>query len=153
MPDQTASAARPTVAIASDHAGYALKTEIIRLFSDRVQWLDLGTHSSESVDYPDYGYELGRTLTDGRAARGVVLCGSGVGMSIALNRFPKVRAALCGDATTARLARLHNDANVLALGARIIGLAVAIDCVEAFLTTPFEGGRHEKRVEKLSTKP
>lgn len=149
MPDQTASAAPPTVAIASDHAGYRLKSDLIRLFSGRVEWLDLGTHSEQSVDYTDYGYSMGRALLEGRANRGVVICGSGVGISIAVNRFPQVRAALCTDATTARLARLHNDANVLALGARIIGLAVATDCVEAFLTTPFEGGRHEKRVEKL----
>lgn len=139
----------PSVVIASDHAGYGLKADVMRLFSGRAEWIDLGTHSTDPVDYPDYGYAVGRAISDGRAGLGVVICGSGVGVSIAANRFPAVRAALCADATTARLARRHNDANVLALGARIVGIAVAVECVEAFLTTAFEGGRHEIRVEKL----
>ncbi|MCB9978829.1 MAG: ribose 5-phosphate isomerase B [Rhodospirillales bacterium] len=149
MPERTERLAEHPVAIASDHAGYGLKSDLIRLFSGRVAWLDLGTHSDESVDYPDYGYAVGRAIVEGRASRGVVICGSGVGISIAANRFPGVRAALCVDSTTARLARLHNDANVLALGARIVGIAVATDCLEVFLATEFEGGRHKRRVEKL----
>lgn len=153
MPERTDRLAEHPVAIASDHAGYALKSDLVRLFSGRVEWLDLGTHSDESVDYPDYGYAMGRAISEGRARLGIVICGSGVGISIAANRFLKVRAALCADATTARLARLHNDANVLALGARIVGIAVATECVEAFLATAFEGGRHKMRVEKLCAKP
>lgn len=138
------------IAIASDHAGYELKQllgeELKRL---GYQVLDLGTNGAESVDYPDYGYKLAEAVSEGRAGRGVVVCGTGIGISMAANRVPKVRAALCHDVTSTRLARLHNDANVLALGARLIGGEVAKDCLKAFLDTAFEGGRHEKRVAKL----
>jgi ribose 5-phosphate isomerase B len=138
------------IAIASDHAGYELKQllgeELKRL---GYQVLDLGTNGAESVDYPDYGYKLAEAVSEGRAGCGVVVCGTGIGISMAANRVPKVRAALCHDVTSTRLARLHNDANVLALGARLIGGEVAKDCLKAFLDTAFEGGRHEKRVAKL----
>ncbi|MFB3102581.1 MAG: ribose 5-phosphate isomerase B [Alphaproteobacteria bacterium] len=140
-----------TVALASDHAGFALKeelkTEITRLGLD---YLDLGTDSSGSVDYPDFGRAVADALIEGRADRGVIVCGTGIGISIAANRVNGVRAAVCHDATTARLAREHNDANVLALGARIVGTEVAKDCLHAFLSATFDGGeRHQRRVDKL----
>jgi ribose 5-phosphate isomerase B len=140
-----------TIAIAADHAGYPLKellkTELeARGFTVR----DLGTHSEESVDYPDFGQAVGEAVAGGDAARGVIICGTGIGISIAANRVAGVRAALCHDATTARLAREHNDANVLAMGARLLGPEVAMDCLRAFLDTDFPGGeRHERRVGKL----
>jgi ribose 5-phosphate isomerase B len=115
----------------------------------QVDWIDLGTNSRDSVNYADFGKKMGELIARGDAERGIVICGSGIGISIAANRFKSVRAALCVDATMARLARLHNDANVLALGARIVGMQVAIDCAEAFLATEFEGGRHEARVKSL----
>lgn len=139
------------VAIACDHAGLPLKQALMEALGNGVQWLDLGTHTNESCNYVDFGYAVGEAVSDGRADRGIVICGSGIGISIAANRFAKVRCALCTDSTMARLSRLHNDANVLALGARITGLAVALDCVDAFLHTAFEGGRHQARIEKLNT--
>ena len=138
------------IALASDHAGYALKTELKEELERRGhEVLDLGTHGPESVDYPDFGHAMGQALEAGRAQRGVLVCGSGIGISIAANRHPGVRAALCHDETSARLARAHNDANVLALGARLIGPEVAKNCLEVFLKTDFEGGRHAARVAKL----
>src|SRR5262249_11689811 len=112
--------------------------------------LDLGTESTASVDYPDYADRLAAALARGDAQRGIVVCGTGIGISIAANRHNHVRAALCHDATAARLARQHNDANVLALGARVTGEEVARDCLRVFLDTAFEGGRHERRVAKLT---
>jgi ribose 5-phosphate isomerase B len=111
--------------------------------------LDLGTDDTESVDYPDYGQALAHAVQEGRAERGVLICGTGIGISMAANRFSGVRAALCHDETSARLAREHNDANVLALGARMLGIEVAKDCLRAFLTTDFAGGRHTRRVAKI----
>ena len=138
------------IALASDHAGYALKAELKEeLERQGHEVLDLGTHGPESVDYPDFGHAMGQALEAGRAQRGVLICGSGIGISIAANRHPGVRAALCHDETSARLARAHNDANVLALGARLIGPEVAKNCLEVFLKTDFEGGRHAARVAKL----
>ncbi|MCG8504001.1 MAG: ribose 5-phosphate isomerase B [Sphingomonadales bacterium] len=139
-----------TIAIASDHAGYDLKSLIQKELEGRgLEVIDLGAHGTESVDYPDYGRALAEAIENGRAARGVAVCGSGVGISIAANRSPAVRAALCTDGLTARLARQHNDANVLALGARLVGVETAMDCLDAFLETEFEGGRHARRVAKL----
>ena len=138
------------VAIASDHAGFPLKEHLkSALIARGLQVLDLGTDGPESVDYPDFGRALAEAVTDGRASRGVVVCGTGIGISIAVNRHPGARAALCHDVTSARLSRLHNDANVLALGARTTGPSTAEDCLAAFLETEFEGGRHSRRVEKL----
>lgn len=136
------------IVIASDHAGYALKSKIIETYKD-VEWLDLGTDGTDSVDYPDFGQALACAITDGEAPRGVVICGSGIGISIAANRFPAVRAALCTSPVMAELSRRHNDANVLALGERIVDEVTALACVDAFLNSEFEGGRHQRRVEKL----
>lgn len=140
-----------TVALASDHAGYELKAHIAAsLTSAGYSVLDFGTNGPESVDYPDYAAAVAAAVTDGRAERGVLVCGSGIGISIAANRHPGVRAALVHDVTTARLSRQHNDANVIALGARVIGPEVAKDCVDAFLNTAFEGGeRHSRRIAKM----
>ncbi len=138
------------IAIASDHAGYELK-EALKTFFKHIDWLDLGTHTEVSVNYSDYGFAMGEAIRDGRAEKGVVICGSGIGISIAVNRYPSVRAALCTNTTMARLSRLHNDANVLALGSRIIGFEVAQECVDTFLNTAFEGGRHQQRIDMLNT--
>jgi ribose 5-phosphate isomerase B len=137
-----------TVAIACDHGGFALK-EALKVALPDLKWLDLGTHSAESVDYPDFGNKLADAIRDGKAARGILICGSGVGISIGANRHAHIRCALVHDVTGARLCRQHNDANVLALGGRMIGEAVAKECVEAFLSTAFDGGRHQKRIDKL----
>lgn len=143
-------AAGDPVAIASDHAGYELKTLLAADLAELgYRVVDLGTHSTASVDYPDFGHAMARALADGEARRGVLICGSGIGISIAANRHSGVRAALCHDTVSARLSRQHNDANVLALGARLIGIEVAKDCLRTFLSTDFEGGRHQRRVEKL----
>ena len=139
------------IAIVSDHAAYAMKEELaghLRGMGHEV--LDLGTDSTDSVDYPDYGYRIARAIADGKAARGIALCGSGIGISIAVNRHPECRCALVSDGLSARLAREHNDANVLALGARLIGIETARDCVAQFLATPFAGGRHQRRIDKLT---
>ncbi|WP_454673842.1 ribose 5-phosphate isomerase B [Achromobacter pestifer] len=137
------------IAIAADHAGYDLKEQLKRVFED-IAWLDLGTKSGDSVDYPDFGFAMGEAITAGKVKKGVVICGSGIGISIAANRFPAVRAALCTNADMARLSRQHNDANVLALGGRIIDLEVARECVSAFLNSSFEGARHQRRIDMLS---
>jgi len=138
------------IAIASDHAGYALKCALVEeLERLGAGVLDLGAHGEQSVDYPDFGDAVGAAIGEGRAERAVIVCGTGIGISIAANRNRHVRAALCHDTTSARLARQHNDANVLALGARLVGSEVAMDCLRVFLETPFEGGRHQRRVDKL----
>jgi ribose 5-phosphate isomerase B len=139
-----------TIAVAADHGGYELKTALLPVIASMgLAVLDLGTSSHESVDYPDYAAALAAALQDGRAQRGILICGSGIGISIAANRHSFVRAALCHDSLTARLARQHNDANVLALGGRVIGIETAKDCLATFLTTPFDGGRHAGRIAKL----
>lgn len=139
------------VAFAADHAGYALKSYLIGVLTEQGQaTLDLGTDGTESVDYPDFAAKLAESLRAGAAERGVLVCGTGFGISIAANRHPWIRAAPCEDVTGARLARAHNDANVLALGARLIGLEPARDALAAFLATPFEGGRHARRIAKMS---
>ena len=138
------------IALAADHAGYELKTTLVEeLRSMGHEILDLGTYGPGSVDYPDYGTALAESIASGKAERGVAVCGTGIGISIAVNRHPGVRAALCHDETSARLAREHNDANVLALGARLIGTEVAKSCLRRFLETEFAGGRHVARVAKL----
>lgn len=139
------------VAVAADHAGYDLKTALVaELETLGFTTLDLGTRDHESVDYPDLADALARAIAEARAGRGVLMCGTGIGMSIAANRHPAIRAALCHDGLSARLARQHNDANVLVLGARLIGPETAKDCLKIFLSTAFDGGRHARRVAKLS---
>lgn len=138
------------IAIASDHAGLDMKSDLRTLLEEAGhQVLDLGPHSRDSVDYPSYADAMAAALKDGRAERGVLICGTGIGISIAANRHRHVRAALCHDVTTARLCREHNDANVIVLGARTLGAEVARDCVTAFIATPFAGGRHARRVAML----
>jgi len=140
------------IAIASDHAGFNLKGTLkVDLESAGYNVLDLGTNGPESVDYPDFGYAMAEAIRDGRAERGVLVCGTGIGISIAANRYPEVRAANVHDALSARFCREHNDANVICFGERLIGSEVARDCLRVFLETRFEGGRHIQRVEKLST--
>lgn len=138
------------VAIASDHAGYDLKCVLVEhLKALGVGVLDLGPSSADRVDYPDYGQAVGRAVVEGEAGYGILICGSGIGISIAANKIPGVRAALIHDDLTARLSRAHNDAQIVCLGSRIIGEEVARSAVTAFLSTRFEGGRHERRVAKI----
>ncbi|MBI3452185.1 MAG: ribose 5-phosphate isomerase B [Rhodospirillales bacterium] len=139
------------IALAADHAGLEMKNALAKdLAAAGFAVLDLGTHSTDSVDYPDFADKLAAVVVSGRVKRGVIVCGTGIGISIAANRHRGIRAALCADATAARLARQHNDANVLALGGRTTGVEVARDCLKAFLGTAFEGGeRHTRRVAKL----
>lgn len=142
------------IAVASDHAAVAMKRVVARALSEGGhEVVDLGAHDEASVDYPDYGYALAEALADGRAERGIALCGSGIGIAIAANRNPACRCAQVSEPLSARLARTHNDANAIAIGARLIGETMAIACVEAFLAAEFEGGRHAARVEKLSRPP
>ncbi len=142
------------IAIASDHAAVALKDELVPWLADLGHEVaDLGTHGTDSVDYPDYGYKLAEHLAAGLSERGVALCGSGIGIAIAANRNPAVRCALVSEPLSARLARTHNDANAIALGARLIGIEMAKACLEAFLAAEFAGDRHVRRVEKLSKIP
>jgi ribose 5-phosphate isomerase B len=136
------------VAIACDHGGFALK-QALKVALPDVKWLDLGTDSADAVDYPDVAGKLADAINAGRARRGILICGTGIGISIAANRHAHIRCALAHDVTSARLCRQHNDANVLAIGGRTTGEAVAKECVEAFLSTKFEGGRHQRRVDKL----
>jgi ribose 5-phosphate isomerase B len=139
------------IALAADHAGYELKDELARWLRDKGHEVtDLGTNSSESVDYPDYGAKLGSVVGLGEADRGIAVCGTGIGISIAVNRDLECRCARVDDPVSAALAREHNDANVLALGARLIGIDMAKACVAAFLETSFGGGRHQRRVNQLS---
>lgn len=143
-----------TIAIASDHAGFELKSRIRDVLEGQgYSVLDLGTDGPDSVDYPDFAYAMTEALNERRVDRGILICGSGIGISIAANRHPEIRAALVHDALGARLARQHNDANVICFGGRTIGSDVAVDCLNVFLETAFEGGRHERRVEKLGTPP
>ncbi|MFC4349741.1 ribose 5-phosphate isomerase B [Kordiimonas lipolytica] len=142
--------ASETIAIACDHAGFDLKESLKKELTERgFDVLDLGTNGPDSVDYPDFGVAMGDAIAEGKVRRGVLVCGSGIGISIAANRNPAVRAALCQNGLMAKLSRQHNDANVLALGSRLIGIETAIDCLDAFLNTAFEGGRHQRRVDKL----
>ncbi len=139
------------IALAADHAGYLLKDELARwLIEAGHEISDLGTNGPESVDYPEYGARVARAVALGEAQRGIAICGSGIGISIAVNRNPHCRCARVSDPLSAQLSREHNDANVLALGARLIGSDMAKACVRAFLETDFAGGRHQRRVDQLS---
>ena len=139
------------IALAADHAGYQLKDELAAWLKEAGHEItDLGTNSPDSVDYPQFGKKLAEEIASGRAERGIAVCGSGIGISIAINREPRCRCARVDDPLSAGLAREHNDANVLAMGARLIGGDMARTCVMAFLGTDFAGGRHQRRVEQLS---
>jgi ribose 5-phosphate isomerase B len=138
------------IAIGSDHGGFELKEKVIKfLIGNGYEVLDLGCDSMESVDYPKYGKLVGEAVVEGKADRGIVICGTGIGISIAANKVKGVRAALCANTTMARLTREHNDANVIAFGARMLGDILVFEMVETFLTTEFEGGRHQKRVDQI----
>jgi ribose 5-phosphate isomerase B len=138
------------ILIASDHAGVDLKARIVELVREVGHDVrDLGPADTASVDYPDFGHEVARAVAAGEAETGILICGTGIGMSVTANRHPGVRAALCHDAFTAEMARRHNDANVLCLGARVVGYGVAEQMVEIFLGTDFEGGRHQRRVDRI----
>ncbi|WP_347717020.1 ribose 5-phosphate isomerase B [Sphingomonas sp.] len=139
------------IALSADHAGVDLKDALAAWLGETgYDILDLGTHGAASVDYPDYGARLARALGEGEAERGIAICGSGIGIAIAANRNPACRCAQVSEPLSATFARSHNDANAIALGARLIGIEMAKACVTAFLTTKFEGGRHQHRVDMLS---
>jgi RpiB/LacA/LacB family sugar-phosphate isomerase len=138
------------IAIASDHAGLDLKDKIIKFLQEAGQSVsDFGTHNRDSVDYPDYGIPVAQAVSEGKIERGILICGTGIGMSIVANKFPGVRAALCYDPFTAKVSRLHNDANVLVLGERVLEEKTALEIVRLWLTTEFDGGRHARRLAKI----
>lgn len=138
------------IAIGSDHAGFKLKCEIARdLQNDGYEVIDCGTYSEDSVDYPDFAVKVAEQVLQ-NDARGVLICGTGIGISIAANKIPGIRAALCQNSYVARLAREHNDANIVAVGARITGSGLALEIIRAFLNSEFEGGRHLKRLKKIT---
>jgi ribose 5-phosphate isomerase B len=139
------------VAIGCDHAGFDYKASIVQLLTERgIEVLDFGTHSAASVDYPDFAHPVARAVSDGDAQLGIVLCGSGNGVAMTVNKYQAIRAALCWTAELATLARQHNDANILAIPARFVSIETALTMTANFLDTPFEGGRHGKRVDKIS---
>ena len=138
------------IPIASDHAGYELKNKLISEFNKNYQLTDMGTFSSESVDYPDYAKKLANEIDSFKYDKGILICGSGLGMSMVANRFPNVRAALCLNAQMAMLSRQHNNANILVLGSRLISFEEAIKCLLVFLETEYEGGRHQARLDKFN---
>jgi len=139
------------IALGADHGGYDLKEEIRRhLEAKGYEVLDFGTHSHDPVDYPRYGFAVGEAILSGKADFGIVICGTGLGISMAANKLPGIRAAVCTETYSARMAREHNNANVLALGGRVTGVGLALDIVDCFLQTEFAGGRHARRVEMLT---
>lgn len=139
------------IAIACDHGGYQLKEEVKEyLLEQKIEVLDLGTNSESSVDYPEYGFACAEAVAEGRAEKGIVVCGTGIGMSIAANKVKGIRCALCTDVTMAQLTRKHNDSNMLALGGRTTGTVTVLDIVKAWLETEFEGGRHQRRVDQIN---
>lgn len=139
------------VAIGSDHAGLEMKNEVGAVLKEMgYEFQDFGTDRPQSVDYPDFGEKVSEAVSGGAFERGILICGTGIGMSIVANKFRKIRAALCNDLFSARMSRLHNDANVLVLGGRIIGRDLAKEIVKTWMNTPFEGGRHENRLMKIN---
>jgi len=138
------------IALGCDHAGFGLKEEIVSLLNSlKIEFVDCGTDSTASVDYPDFGEKVSRLVSSGKIERGILICGTGLGMSMVANKFPNVRASLCNDLFTAKMSRLHNDANVLVLGGRVIGKDLAYEIVKTWVSTPFEGDRHMKRLNKI----
>jgi ribose 5-phosphate isomerase B len=143
---------RAPIVIGCDHAGYPLKEKIkTHLFEKNIDVEDLGTDSQASVDYSDFGARVAFQVSIGKFDRGILLCGTGLGMSMVANKFPRVRAALCNDLFSALLSRRHNNANILVMGGRMIGEALAAEIVDAWLETPFEGGRHQKRIDNFQS--
>lgn len=139
------------IAISSDHGGFELKERIVKYLTKKgYEFEDLGTFNTDSVDYPDYGVKAAEGVAEGKYDKGIVLCGTGIGISIAANKVHGIRAALCTDCYMARMSRQHNDANVLALGGRVLGDELAIDIVETWLNTEFLGGRHKIRIDKIA---
>jgi ribose 5-phosphate isomerase B len=139
------------IAIASDHGGFDLKESIIaHLLNTGWKVDDLGPYSEDSVDYPDFGIKLAEEVSGKKVERGIVICGTGIGMSIVVNRFPGIRGTLCSDLFTAKLCREHNDSNILVMGGRLIGKGLAVEIVNTWLNTPFEGGRHQRRLDKIN---
>lgn len=139
------------IAIASDHGGFDLKESIIaHLLNTGWDVDDLGPHSGDSVDYPDFGIKLAEAVADKKVNRGIVICGTGIGMSIVVNRYPGIRGTLCSDVFTAKLCREHNDSNILVMGGRVIGKGLAAEIVNTWLNTEFEGGRHQRRLDKIN---
>lgn len=138
------------VGLGSDHGGFKLK-EVVKdhLQSQGIECIDYGTHSEESVDYPEYGKKVGEAVVNGECDKGIVICGTGIGISISANKVKGVICALCSDTFSARMTRMHNNSNILAMGERVLGVGLALDIVDIWLKTEFEGGRHEKRVEKI----
>ena len=142
------------IAISNDHGGIDLKISILDYLKNyNYKVINLGTDKNEAVDYPDYAFKIAKLFKEKKIDYGVLICGPGIGISIAANRFPHIRAALCNDILSCELARLHNDANILVLGGRLISKDLAIECIKKFLHTDFEGGRHKNRVKKLSNPP
>jgi ribose 5-phosphate isomerase B len=139
------------LAIGSDHGGLELKHEVVHYLRTlkNIEVSDFGTATKDSVDYPDYGKKVAEAVTNGTVDRGILICGTGIGMSIVANRYPKVRAALCHDHFTAQMSREHNDANILVMGERVIGKGVALEIVKTWLETEFAGGRHQLRLNKI----
>ncbi|MCI8335657.1 MAG: ribose 5-phosphate isomerase B [Peptococcaceae bacterium] len=139
------------IVLGSDHAGFSLKETIKEhLSSQGLDVIDCGTDSEESVDYPDFAEKVGRTICDGICEKGILVCGTGIGISIAANKLPGIRAAVCHDVFTAQASREHNDANILAMGARVLSPSLALEMVDTWLATPFSGGRHQRRIDKIS---
>src|SRR5690554_4037024 len=139
------------IVIASDHGGYLLKEHIKKYLEDnKYDIKDFGTHSLESVDYPDFAQEVAEAVAQGQYDRGILICGTGLGISIAANKVRGIRAAVVSESFSAKMSRLHNNANILALGGRVVGPDLATEIVEVWINTPFEGGRHERRVNKIS---
>lgn len=138
------------LAIASDHAGFELKESIIAYLHDKgVELEDFGPENNDRVDYPDYGISIARAIQEKKVDRGIVICGTGVGMSIVVNRFPGIRGTLCSDLYTTKMCREHNDSNILIMGGRVIGKGLAEEIVTVWLDTPFAGGQHQKRLDKI----
>ena len=139
------------IALASDHGGFDLKESVIaHLLNTGWEVDDLGPHTGDSVDYPDYGIKLAEAVAEKKVERGIVICGTGIGMSIVVNRYPGIRGTLCSDVFTAKLCREHNDSNILIMGGRLIGKGLAAEIVNTWLNTPFEGGRHQRRLDKIN---
>ena len=140
-----------TLAIGCDHGGFELKQEILSVLEElNIEFIDYGTDSLNSVDYPDFGEKVSQAVSTGKTERGILICGTGIGMSIVANKFPKIRASLCNDLYTAKMSRFHNDANILVLGGRVVGKGLAKEIVKIWLNTPFEGGRHCVRLDKIT---